>query len=84
MVLRLNQDVTVENPRQHAAEEVALVRNLLTIGTIARPDPRRANFYELEDGNRVFYIHISPVTGHVLLLACWTADTGPQQTAACA
>jgi hypothetical protein len=84
MVLRLNQDVTVENTRQHAAEEVAIVRKLLTAGAIARPDPRRANFYELEHGNRVFYIHISPVTGHVLLLASWTADSGPQQTATCA
>ncbi|MCL6482020.1 MAG: hypothetical protein K6U02_09860 [Firmicutes bacterium] len=81
MVLRLNQDVTVENPRQHAAEDVAVVRNLLTAGAIARPDPQRVNFYELEAGNRVFYIHISPVTGHVLLLASWTADPGPRQAA---
>ncbi len=81
MVLRLKQDVTVENIRHHSAEDVAVVRDLLIAGAVVRPDPRRAHFYELEEGHRVFYIHISPVTGHVLLLASWSTDPGAQQTA---
>ncbi len=78
MVLRLNQNVTVENTRQHPAEEVEAVRKLLAAGAVAQPDPHRANFYELENGRRVFYIHISPVTGHVMLLASWRNDSARQ------
>ena len=39
-----------------------------------KPDPCRSDFFELEDGNKVFYIHISPVNGKVLLLATWLKD----------
>jgi hypothetical protein len=50
---------------------------LLACGAPAKPDPRRSDFYELEDGNRVFYIHITPVNGNILLLATWVKDEQP-------
>lgn len=78
MVLRLNQNATVENTRHHPAEEIAALRDLLAVGATVQPDPHRAHFYELENATRVFYIYLSPVTGHVLLLASWSKDSGQQ------
>ncbi len=74
MVLRLNQQSNIEDLRHHGAEAVEKLRHLLASGAPAKPDPRRSDFFELEDGNKVFYIHISPVNGKVLLLATWLKD----------
>ena len=76
MVLRLNHSLEIENLRNHPAETVDKLRELLASGAAARPDPRRAGFYEVENHSRVFYIHISPVNGKVLLLATWTKNEG--------
>jgi hypothetical protein len=40
-------------------------------------DPKRPDFYEVESGSDVYYIHISPVTGNILLLAAWPKDGVP-------
>jgi hypothetical protein len=40
-------------------------------GVSARPDPRRQNFYDVEHADRAFFIHVSPLTGKVMLLAVW-------------
>ncbi len=77
MVLRLNQPPEIENLRNHPAETVEKLRRLLASGAPAQPDPRRANFYEVENHSEVFYIHISPVSGKVWLLATWTRDEEP-------
>ncbi len=71
MVLRLNQQPTIENLRDYPVETVEELRQLLAAGAQAKPDPRRPDFYELEIDSRVFYIHISPVNGKVMLLATW-------------
>ncbi len=76
MVPRLNHSSEIENLRNHPAETVEQLRYLLASGAPARPDPRRAGFYEVENHSRVFYIHISPVNGKVLLLATWTKNEG--------
>lgn len=70
MILRLNESILIEDMRNHPAEALQRLRALLAAGTPARLDPRRKNFYELEDDSRVFYIHICP-NGKVLLLAMW-------------
>jgi len=56
---------------------VEALRNALVAGVIAAADPRRKNFYDLEAGDSIFYIHVSP-TGTVLLLACWRKEPGEQ------
>jgi hypothetical protein len=71
MVLRVKKQTKVENPRGYIAKVVDELRNLLTAGAWARRDPSRDNFYEVENAKNVFYIHISPVTGNVVLLAKW-------------
>ncbi len=70
MILRLDGNPTIENLRNYSAETVAKLRELLAVGTSARLDPRRKDFYEVEDDSRAFYIHLTP-RGKVLLIAVW-------------
>ena len=70
MVLRLMEDPTIDNLRNYPADIVEKLRALLVAGAEAYPDPRRKQFYDLQNGSRVFYIHLSP-TGKVWLLATW-------------
>lgn len=81
MVLRLDKAPNIENLRNYPAEIVETLRRLLASGAPARPDPRRKDFYELESDSRVFYIHISPVNGKVLLLATWVNKDEPAAVA---
>ena len=74
MVLQMNEHTRIENPRKYNADVVNDLRNLLTEGGCAERDPRRENFYELENGGNTFYIHISPITGDVMLLAKWLSS----------
>ena len=69
--------------RKHSGETVAKLRRLLTDGATAQVDPRRKDFYEVENGCVVYYIHVRPLIGKVYLLATWpkenssTAAEGP-------
>lgn len=71
MLLRLDTIPTIENLNHHAEAIVQRLASLLQYGAFAEPDPRRKGFYDVSDGTRVFFIHISPVSGKVLLLASW-------------
>ena len=77
MLLRLTQNAQIEDLRNHPAAMIEKLRRLLVSGTEARPDPRRSGFYEVENHSQIFYIHISPVTGKVWLLAIWPKDQTP-------
>jgi hypothetical protein len=63
---------TIENPRGYASDTVQDLRNLLLSGGHSQPDPRREHFYELEGNKDNYFIHISPITGNVVLLAKWS------------
>ncbi len=71
MLLRMEHLSGVDNVRNYPAEIVNELEQLLLAGGAARPDPRRDGFYDLENHGRTFFIHISPITGRVLLLATW-------------
>ena len=76
MLLQMNEHTRIEDPRQYGVDVVNDLRNLLTGGRgCAQPDPRRENFYELEDGGHMFYIHVSPINGDVMLLAKWLSNS---------
>jgi len=79
MILKMSGPLRIENLRHHPAETVDRLRCLLVAGAHASPDPHRKNFYDLEDGDRAFYIHVSP-TGIVLLLAAWLREGGRRTT----
>jgi hypothetical protein len=70
MLLRLDYDPIIDNPRNCRAEAVEELRRLLTQGAPATLDPHRRGFYDVEDGERVFYVHLAP-NGTVWLLATW-------------
>lgn len=82
MVLRLADELRIENLRNHPPEEVERLRALLAAGAEVREDPHRERFYEVPNGRRVYYIHISPTSGTVWLLASWQKDDAPAEAAA--
>jgi hypothetical protein len=74
MVMALEREMQIEDVRNHPAETVQMLRSLLFSGTPVTPDPKRTDFYELEDAGVVYYIHISPASGKILLLATWPSE----------
>ena len=74
MVMCVEREIYIENPRNHPPATVAALRALLSGGTQVRPDPKRPNFYEIEDDSIVYYIHVLPASGKVLLLATWPSE----------
>ncbi len=70
-MLKLDKTVVIEDFWNHSPESVAQLRSLLSRGAHASEDPHRRHFYEVEDGSRVFYIHLSP-NGNIWLLAMWS------------
>ena len=86
MILRLNglngkdgkdgtkDRLVIENLRNYPAELVEKLQGLLAAGVEAQPDPRRKGFYDVHNDTRVFFIHVSPVSGNVLLLGSWLKE----------
>ena len=72
----------IEAPRNHSLETQERLRRLLDSRASARPDPKRPNFFEIEDYTQVFYIHVAKASGKVTLLAVWDRET--EQVATCA
>ena len=70
MTVKMNGTFRIDNLRQYSPETVETLRGALLAGANAIADPRRKNFFDLEAGDRIFYIHVNR-TGTVLLLACW-------------
>jgi hypothetical protein len=74
MVLRLQNISSIENLGRCSAESMEQIRALLSSGAIARADERRKGFYEVQSGDDLFWVHVSPVSGRVALLAAWKQD----------
>jgi hypothetical protein len=64
----------VEDLRGHSTETVEELERLLATKAPLRPEPTRPNFYEVDGGDRVFYIYVA--TGKVWLLATWRHENG--------
>lgn len=71
MITGLTREAQIEDIGNHSAGVVATLRSLLATGANAVADPKRNGFYEVESDSAVYYIHVSPTTGKVLLLATW-------------
>jgi hypothetical protein len=71
MMIQINEGARIENPRAYEPGAVEGLRHLLEVGSPAQRDPNRENFYEVEGGTETYYIHLSPITGNVVLLAKW-------------
>jgi hypothetical protein len=77
MVMKLEHEIYIEDPRHHSPERVETLRQLLAGGARVEADPKRSDFFEVESGADVYYIHISPITGKILLLAAWQKEPVP-------
>jgi hypothetical protein len=71
MMIQIKEGAKIENPRQYEPRALEHLRHLLDIGGPAQRDPHLENFYEIEGNSETYYIHISPVSGNVVLLAKW-------------
>jgi hypothetical protein len=58
----------------HSARAIERLRQLLTDGAAVRPDAHRPGFFDVESASDTYFIHLSPVTGNILLLATWTNE----------
>jgi hypothetical protein len=70
-MIQFKHGTRIENPRGYEDNVIENLRHLLRARIPAQPDPRRENFYEIKGPGETFYIHISPVSGNVVLLAKW-------------
>jgi hypothetical protein len=75
MALHWEPEVKIEDLRNHPAEAVTSLRNLLSNGAKVTADPKRSGFYEVESGSLVYYIYSSATTDKILLLATWPAES---------
>ena len=71
MFLKIANDLNIENLNDYPTEVVSQLEELLASGVEARLDPKRKNFYDVENVGRGFFIHASPPSGNVMLLATW-------------
>jgi hypothetical protein len=76
MLTAFRNDIQIEDLGNHPAATVAGLQNLLGADPHVAPDPKRSGFYEVEGRALTYYIHVSPVTGKILLLATWPNEAG--------
>ncbi len=69
--MNFGEVLTIDDLGNHSAAAVIGLGILLAGPVNVTPDLRRKNFYEVEDGSTVYYIHVSPVRGTVFFLATW-------------
>jgi hypothetical protein len=62
----------IEDLGNHHAATVIQLGILLAGSVDVVADPKRKGVYEVEGGSMVYYIYVSPVSGTISLLACWT------------
>lgn len=72
--LELTEESKIEDPRGHSLETLRRLREAIASGAPATPDARRADFFEIQSDDQVFYIHVSPVTQKITLLATWSHE----------
>lgn len=70
-MFQIKEGTRIENPREYESAAVENLRLLLEGGSLVQRDPQRENFYEIEGNGETYFIHVSPVTGNVMLLAKW-------------
>lgn len=77
--MKLENELHIEDPRHHSSRHVEALRRLLASGARAELDPKRTDFYEVASDSEVYYVHISPASGTITLLATWEAGSVPSE-----
>ena len=74
MTLKLNGNLQIENLHDYPSEWVETLRRALARGTTVTPDPKRKRIFELESGDRLYYIDVLPSGRKIVLLAAWPSS----------
>jgi hypothetical protein len=61
----------IEDLGNHPGLTVICLGILLAGSVNVTPDPKRKNFYDVEEGSTIFYIYVSPANGKISLIAAW-------------
>ena len=72
--LELTAESKIEDPRGHSPETLRRLRQAIAADAPATPDARRPGFFEIQSDDQVFYIHVSPATQKITLLATWSHE----------
>jgi hypothetical protein len=80
MLAYTERELQIEDLRNHSPEMVNTLRILMERGAGATPDPKRPDFFEVESESLVYYIHVSPTSGKILLLATWPTESALDQS----
>ena len=81
MIPVTKQPPLLEDLRNHSQEQMAELRQLLTMCAPSRPDPRRPGFYEVQGRSHTYYVFKYPSGTKVLLIAAWERDTVAEMVA---
>jgi hypothetical protein len=68
------KQVAIEDLGQHPAEAVRGLRACLAARPNLVRDPKRESLFEVQGCARIYYIHVSPVSGKISLLASWPSE----------
>jgi hypothetical protein len=74
MMVNCGREIAIEDLGQHPAEAVYGLRSCLAAHPNLVRDPKRKNLFEVQGCARVYYIHVSPVSGKISLLATWPSE----------
>jgi hypothetical protein len=72
--LEMTAESKIEDPRGHSPETLRRLREAIASRATATPDARRLGFFEIQSDDQVFYIHVSPATQKITLLATWSPE----------
>ncbi|HWG59107.1 MAG TPA: hypothetical protein VN661_08685 [Candidatus Acidoferrales bacterium] len=76
MGIRTGREMQIEDLRGHSAETILTLRSILAGGGKITPDLKRPGFYEVEGDSLIYWIHVVPSSGRVMLLATWPTSAG--------
>jgi len=69
-------EIVIDDHGKHSPAALQRLQRALAGSPDLVPDPKRKYLYELAIGSCVFYLHVSPISGRVSLLAVWPLETG--------
>jgi hypothetical protein len=65
------EEIRIENARLYPAAVVERLLAVLSNGAELLADKTRNNLYDLEIGDRAYFIYVAPASGNVTLIATW-------------
>ena len=67
-------ELAIEDIGSHPAEVLRGLRACLAAKSQLVPDPKRTSLFEVQGCSSVYYVHVSPISGKISLLATWPSE----------